>query len=81
MKVYVLIMSDHDMRPQSNVMTTEVFAKREDALTAMEQEIESAIENEQVSEAEIERDSEYDYAVSSDGRFSWKVEERIIRGE
>ena len=81
MKVYVLIMSDHDMRPQSNVMTTAVFAKREDALAAMEQEIESSIENEQVSEAEIERDSEYDYAVSSDGRFSWKVEERIRRGE
>jgi len=80
MNVCVLTMSDHDMRPRSDVMTTVVFAKREDALAAMKQDIESALESEQISEAEIERDSESDYVVSTDGRFSWKVEERGVCG-
>ena len=81
MKVYVLIMSDRDMRPRSDVMTTAVFARREDALAAMEQEIGSAMENDQVRDAEIERISGSDYVVSADERFSWKVEERVVRDE
>ena len=42
-------------------MTTAVFAKREDALAAMERDIEGAIENEWLSDSEIERNSELDY--------------------
>lgn len=61
-------------------MTTAVFAKHEDALAAMERDIEGAIENEWLSDSEIERNSELDYAASADGRFVWKIEERVIYG-
>lgn len=80
MKVYILIISDSDIRPRNDVMTTAVFAKREDALAAMERDIEGAIENEWLSDSEIERNSELDYAASADGRFVWKIEERVIYG-
>ena len=80
MKVYVLIISNSDMRPRSDIMTTAVFAKREDALATMERDIEGAIENEQISDSEVERNSELDYAASADGRFVWKIEERVICG-
>ena len=78
MKVFVLIMSDRDMRPLSDVTTTAVFATREAAFEAMENDIESAIENEQISESEVERYPESGFAVSRDKRFIWKIEERIV---
>ena len=78
MKVFVLIISDRDMRPRSDMMTASVFANRDDALAAMEEDIASAKENEQISDGEIERHAETDYAASVDGRFAWKVEERVI---
>ena len=43
MKVFVLIMSDRDMRPLSDVTTTAVFATREAAFEAMENDIEGAV--------------------------------------
>ena len=76
MKVFVLIISDRDMRPRCDIITTAVFAKREDALKAMEDDIASMIETEQVEYSEIERCEDQDYAVSVDGRFTWKIEER-----
>lgn len=81
MKIYILIMSDREMRPRSDVMTTAVFPSRDEAIAAMEQDIANAIENEQVSEGAIERCPDVDYAASVDGRFAWKVEERIVRGD
>ena len=78
MKVFVLIMCDRDMRPLSDVTTTAVFATREAALEAMENDIESAIENEQTTESEIERHPECGYACTTDGRFSWKIETRNV---
>ena len=80
MRVYVLIMIDRDMRPRNDMIATEVFSERKDALAAMEQEIANAIENGQTCDCEIERSSHADYAVSSDCRFIWKVEERIVCG-
>ena len=80
MKVYVLIISDRDMRPRSDIITTAVFAKREDAVAAMKNDIDNMIEAEQVADAEIERDDDIDYATSTDGRFVWKIEERILNG-
>ena len=78
MKVFVLIMSDRDMRPLSDMTTTAVFLEREDALAAMENDIKCAIENEQISDAEVERYPKSGFAVSLDKRFMWKIEERII---
>ena len=80
MKVYVLIISDRDMRPRCDVTTTAVFAKREDALDAMEHDIANAIENELIIESEIERYPDIDFAVSTDERFMWKVEQRVVSG-
>ena len=76
MKAFVLIISDRDMRPRSDMMTATIFAKRDDAFAAMEKDISSAIESGQTSEDEIKRCP--DYTISSDGRFTWKVEERIV---
>ena len=78
MKVYVLIISDHEMRPRCDITTTAVFAKREDALAAMEHDIANAIENELIIESEIERYPDIDFAVSTDERFMWKVEQRVV---
>ena len=78
MKIYVLIISDSDMRPRSDILTTAVFTKREDALAAMERDIEGVIENERLSDSEVERNPELDYVASADGRFVWKIEERVI---
>jgi hypothetical protein len=80
MKVYVLIISDCEMRPRYDITTTAVFAKREDALAAMEHDIANAIENELIVESEIERYPDVDFAVSTDERFMWKVEQRTVSG-
>lgn len=80
MKVYVLVMADRDMRPRSDVLTTAVFSSREAAISAMEHDINDAIENGQAQECEIERNSGLDYAASFDGRFSWKIEVRTVCG-
>lgn len=45
MKVYVLVMADRDMRPRSDVLTTAVFSSREAAISAVEHNINDAIEN------------------------------------
>ena len=76
MKVFVLIISDHNMRPRCDIMTTAVFAKHEEAFKAMEADIASMVESEQVEESEIERYVDQNFAVSADGRFAWKIEER-----
>lgn len=80
MKVFVLTISDRDMRPRCDMTTTVVFAKREDVLTAMEHDIVCAIENQLVSESEIERHPEMGYAVSTNNRFMWKIEELVVNG-
>ena len=76
MKVYVLIISDCEMRPRCDIITTAVFAKHEDALKAMEDEISDMIDAEQIEDSEVERFKAHDYAVATDGRFVWKIEER-----
>lgn len=76
MKVYVLIISDCEMRPRCDIITTAVFAKHEDALKAMENEIAGMIDAEQIEDLEVERFEAHDYAISTDGRFVWKIEER-----
>ena len=78
MKVFVLIMTDQDMRPRSDETTTAVFLTREAALEAMECDIETAIENEQVAEQDIERHPERGYVCTADGRLSWKIESKIL---
>ena len=80
MNVFVLAFSDYDMRPRCDITTTAVFAKREDALAAMEHDIVNAIENDLIIESEIERYPDIDFAVSTDGRFMWKVEQRVVSG-
>ena len=80
MSVFVLIISDRDMRPRCDMTTTAVFAKREDALAAMEHDIVSTIENKLIIESEIERHPDINFAVSTDGRFMWKVEQRVVSG-
>ena len=80
MQVYVLVISDRDMRPKCDITTTAVFAKREDALAAMEHDIMCAIESELIIESEIERYPDIDFAVSTDGRLMWKVEKRTVSG-
>ena len=51
------------MRPRCDITTTAVFAKREDALAAMEHNIVDAIENELIIESEIERYPDIDFAA------------------
>lgn len=80
MSVFVLVISDRDMRPRCDITTTVVFSKREDALAAMEHDIANAIENELIIESEIERYPDIDFAVSTDERFMWKVEQRTVSG-
>ena len=80
MSVFVLVISDRDMRPRCDITTTAVFAKREDALAAMEHDIANAIESELIIESEIERYPDIDFAVSTDERFMWKVEQRVVSG-
>lgn len=69
------------MRPRNEKITTALFAKREDVLAAMEQDIASVIGNGLAKADEIERFTEKNYAASVDGRFTWKIEERNIRKE
>ena len=78
MKVFVLIMSDREMRPRSDIVTTVIFFSHEAALSAMNRDISTAMENGDVERDGIERFP--DYAASSDGRFFWKIEERIVNG-
>lgn len=80
MRVFVLVISDRDIRPRCDITTTAVFAKREDALAAMERDIVSAIENWLIIESEVERHPDIDFAISTDGRLMWKVEQRAVRG-
>lgn len=77
-KVYVLIMSDAEMRPRADIVTSAVFPSRESAMAALEQDISSTVENEQVTEGDLERSMEHGFVLSKDGRFFWKVEERIV---
>ncbi len=77
-KVYVLIMSDVDMRPRADIATSAVFASRESAVAALEQDVASAIENEQVEEDDIERCIVQGFVSSKDGRLTWKIEERVV---
>ena len=81
MKVHVLIMIDRDMRPRRDIATSLVFFGRDDALVAMENNIMTAIDDGLITEARLERCPESDYVVSNDGRFLWKIEEHILRGE
>ena len=73
MKIYVLIMSDRDMRPRRDIVTTAVFANYDSAKEAMENDISEAM----VEDAEIERCGD-DYAISADLRYLWKIEERML---
>ena len=41
---------------------------------------EMTIENELIIESEIERYPDVDFAVSTDERFMWKVEQRTVSG-
>ena len=73
MKIFILIMSDGDMRPRRDIVTTAAFTRYEDAKAAMESDISEAM----VDDAEIERCGE-DYAVSVNGRFLWKIETKML---
>ena len=78
MKIYTLIITDADMRPASDATTVALFATRRAAEKAMMQDIDGAIENGQISKAEISGSAKDGYACSVDGRFSWKIECRSV---
>ena len=78
MKIYALIITDADMRPASDVTTVALFTTRRAAEKAMMQDIDGAIENEQISRAEISGSAKDGFACSADGRFSWKIECRSV---
>ena len=76
MKVFVLIISDREMRPRSDITTTAVFSSNEAALNVMNLDISNKIDNGDVAEENIERC--LDFVASADGRFFWKIEERLL---
>lgn len=79
MKVFVLIISDREMRPRSDIATTAVFSSHEAAADVMNRDISNAIDNGDVAEEDVVRC--HDYVASVDGRFFWKIEERRIAAE
>ena len=78
MTIYVLIITDRDMRPASDATTVALFATRRAAEKAMTQDIDGAIENEQISAEDVSGLPKDGYACSADGRFSWKIERQSI---
>ncbi len=76
MNVYVLVMTDREMRPRMDITTTEVFASLEAALAAMERDI----ANVSVDDIDnLTRSPEHCFAASRDFRFTWKVEIRKVQ--
>ena len=76
MKVFVLIISDRETRPRNDIATTAAFSSHEAAVDVMNRDISNAIDNGDVAEVDIVRCQ--DYVASVDGRFFWKIEERVV---
>jgi hypothetical protein len=76
MEVFVLSVFDRDMRPRSDMVTTSIFQRKEDAVETMIKDIGSTKVNELLMDDDVKC---YDnFAFSRDGRFVWKIQSHTL---